>query len=497
MGGAHLQFGAGVCGAAGDSVRLMRMRALRFVLGSAPALAATIVGCVSSSDGDITLPEVEAGVPAVDAALDRGPVSDAGALLDGAPDAVDGAVPDAAHDSGDASSDAPLVDTGIDASLDATADASRDTGVDAPLDGAVEAAVDGAVDAAVDASPDAGPHAFVYTVGFGSVVGFDWQPVAKTFTPIDMDPASAGNQNAAASGTNNLAIVAHPSGKFVFTANGAGNTVGAYVVNSSTGALTRIDVDAVTAGVQDEPSGGVGAGFVAVHPTLNKLYVTNYASNNLITFTVDAVTGALSSPVVTGVGSSPRGIAVSPLGDALAVVNAGDATITTFHLDGAGLPITVSDAGAATIGTGANPISVVFDSTGNHLYTANSGISMVTSYSVDANTLGLTSLGTAPTANSPLGMAARPSGNYLYVAAYGNEVDPFDISNGNAVKVSSVFSISQARAADFDSTGTLFIGNDLGSLYALSVDGSTGALTLLGSAIGMPVGSYRIAVVNR
>ena len=94
-----------------------------------------------------------------------------------------------------------------------------------------------------------------------------------------LDPATI------ASGGRATSVTVHPSGKFAYAVNGSpGDNVLMYTINATTGALTS--------------TGTVAAGSspvsIAIHPSGHFVYVTNSGSNNVSMYGIDATTGALT-----------------------------------------------------------------------------------------------------------------------------------------------------------------------------------------------------------
>src|SRR5262249_16845659 len=129
-----------------------------------------------------------------------------------------------------------------------------------------------------------------------------------------------------AAGTNARSIAVDPSGKFAYVAN-VGGGVSAYTTDPVGGALPPIDADYGTAGVQNFAAGTFPSG-VTVHPSGKFLYVTNFGSNSVSAYTIDATTGSLTpvpnSPFSTGPsGVHPFGVTVHPSGKFLYTTNNG------------------------------------------------------------------------------------------------------------------------------------------------------------------------------
>jgi 6-phosphogluconolactonase len=101
-----------------------------------------------------------------------------------------------------------------------------------------------------------------------------------------------------AAGAAPLGIGIDPQGALLFTANSGSNTVSAYVIDSTSGALGTVSGSPF-------PTGGVGPSAVAVDTTTSFVYVTELASHDIAAFSI-ASNGALQA--ITG---SPFGVAAS------------------------------------------------------------------------------------------------------------------------------------------------------------------------------------------
>ncbi|HUO38660.1 MAG TPA: beta-propeller fold lactonase family protein, partial [Mycobacterium sp.] len=103
-------------------------------------------------------------------------------------------------------------------------------------------------------------------------------------------------------------VATDPAGKFVYVAipnvtPGSAGSVSMYAVNA-TGAL--VSVGTITVG--SDPSS------VAVDPSGKFAYVTNFSSNDVSMYTINATTGALISVGTIGAGTGPGCVAVDPSG---------------------------------------------------------------------------------------------------------------------------------------------------------------------------------------
>jgi len=180
---------------------------------------------------------------------------------------------------------------------------------------------------------------FVYTIGSDG-----------SLAPLAGNPFSAG--------PGAYGVVAYPlggaTGGFVYTANGAVNTVSAFSYDS-TGNLTELAQSPYSAGSQ--PKG------IAIDPAGKFLYVTNYADFSVSSFAIDPQSGALNpvgAPVLTGnltnvPNPGPIDVKVDPSGQFVYVVNYLDGSVSLFSASAGVLTLN------ATYPTGTGAIRVAID----------------------------------------------------------------------------------------------------------------------------------------
>jgi 6-phosphogluconolactonase len=99
-------------------------------------------------------------------------------------------------------------------------------------------------------------------------------------------------------------IEIHPSGNFLFASNRGDDSVAVFAINSSTGALTLVDI---------VPSGGKTPRNFAIDPTGSWLIVANQDSDNVVVFRIDRKTGRLNSTEETAKVPSPTCLKFVPL----------------------------------------------------------------------------------------------------------------------------------------------------------------------------------------
>jgi len=179
---------------------------------------------------------------------------------------------------------------------------------------------------------------------------------------------------------------------------------------ASSGTLTAASGSPYQAGVK--PSA------VAVDPTNRFVYVTDYASNQLIGYSITNTTTLnymLSGPFTTG--SQPTAVAVDPRGKFLYVANGLSSSVSAYVITLAtGVPsAAVSTSGSSTNTTDTQPVAIAVDpALGRFVYTANYLGSSVSGFRLDptAGTISATQSTPYPTDSQPTALAVVPHGNH-------------------------------------------------------------------------------------
>ena len=264
-----------------------------------------------------------------------------------------------------------------------------------------------------------------------SVFSVDQRTGALTQVPGSPFPAGSGPYS----------VVFSPGGRLLAAANAYSNSVSIFAVNRGTGALTP---------VPGSPFATAG-GPVAFSPGGGLLATANLLSNSVSVFSVSQETGALTqvpgSPFSTGIGSVPRLVAFSPVGDLLAVGNQGEAAV------GAGLSAQV--------------------------------LPSVSVFSVNQATGALTPVPGSPFAagDGPSSLAFSPAGTLLAVASFYDQTV-------------LVFSVNQATGALTPVPGSPF-STGIGSLSQSLAFGAGGRLLAVAGDSRPPRGlAYTLGVFS-
>jgi 6-phosphogluconolactonase (cycloisomerase 2 family) len=196
-------------------------------------------------------------------------------------------------------------------------------------------------------------------------------------------------------------VAVDPAGRFVYAANnyaasiGSG-TVSANAINPGTGALTAIDLNGATAGV--ELITGPDPTSVIVDPTGRFVYVTH--ANGVTAYVIDLASGALVNASSAAAGANPRSIGVEPSGRFAYVANGDSRTVSVFSIDAvSGALSAVSTIGVADQ---LSPWAVSADPSGKFLYVANAGSHNVSVYTINAVSGVLTFVGNVAAGTGPV-----------------------------------------------------------------------------------------------
>ncbi len=175
---------------------------------------------------------------------------------------------------------------------------------------------------------------------------------------------------------------------------------------------------ALTATPGSPYSAGVKPSALVADPTNRFVYVTDFASNQLIGYGI--YTGYTLNFLVNGPyksGGQPSSIAIDPRGKFMYVSNSLDSSVTAYVIDlTTGTPSTaVNSTGSQTNSTDTQPVSVAVDpALGRYVYTANFLGNSVSGFRLDptAGTLKPTQSTPYPVGVHPTALVLVPHGNH-------------------------------------------------------------------------------------
>lgn len=195
----------------------------------------------------------------------------------------------------------------------------------------------------------------------------------------------------------------HPSGKFVYLANDSNTSIDVFALNTQTGFLTQRS--SAYACLQSMLPAGISLDF----DTDGKfLFVPQGCSfENILTFSIDETTGALSRKSAAQGPFQPTALAVLPNGRFAYVLSD---VISMYGIDASG-----TLGFLKYVNAGYMPSGIAIAPSGKFLYITNQGDNTVSQYSIDGTTGELSSLGAIGGLESPVGLTIERSGRFLYV----------------------------------------------------------------------------------
>jgi 6-phosphogluconolactonase (cycloisomerase 2 family) len=171
---------------------------------------------------------------------------------------------------------------------------------------------------------------------------------------------------------------------------------------------------------------GIKPSAVTADPTNRFVYVTDYASSELIGYAITACNAPVSAAgcqlsfLINGpfkTGYQPSALAIDPRGKFIYVANALDNSVSAFNIDlTTGTPAAaVNPTGSATNSTDGRPVALAIDpAIGRFVFTANHDGNSVSGFVLDptAGTLGQTQATPYPAGYQPTAIVMVPHGNH-------------------------------------------------------------------------------------
>ncbi len=288
---------------------------------------------------------------------------------------------------------------------------------------------------------------------------------------------------------------------FSYVTNAADNTLSAYSVDPTTGALAVIGTP-IAAGVS--PYATAGLEFDPVYDVNRHLFVGNEGSNDVSAFIVDNTTGALiaapGSPFPAG--KDPKAMAIMGYADGynLYVANAGSDTVSAYSID----LNTGALAGFSTIATGKGPTSIVIDANLPYAFVANNGGSNdISAFYVGQRTDAPTPVPGSPfpAGGNPLYLALVYGGKFLYSAnpdATNPSISGFSVNPDTGVLSplsGSPFPLPVSDGIATDLSGAYLYVTSGANVVGYRIDANTGALMpLAGFPVAAGANAYSITV---
>jgi len=213
-------------------------------------------------------------------------------------------------------------------------------------------------------------------------------------------------------GTAPFGVAVDPTGRFLYVTNHHSSDISAYTINPMTGALTPISGSPFEDLEEEEEE--TGPFEIAIAPSGTTLYVTNHFTDNVVGFSINTSTGALTefSGAPFPAGDEPFGIVIAPSGQFVYVANRASANVYAYSVSPTNGALTQLQSSPYSVQTeeeecGASPYELALDGTGRFLYVPNNGCGNISAFSVDAVSGALTPLAGSPftAGNGPYGVA--------------------------------------------------------------------------------------------
>ena len=127
----------------------------------------------------------------------------------------------------------------------------------------------------------------------------------------------------------------HPNGKFAYVLSEMESSVTAFAYKASNGSLSPLQTISTFSILRKDQSGPKEAAEIAVHPNGRFLYASNRAGIDTIsTFSIDPAKGTLKlRDEYPTMGKTPRNFAIDPTGKFLLAANQASDNIVIFRID--------------------------------------------------------------------------------------------------------------------------------------------------------------------
>jgi 6-phosphogluconolactonase (cycloisomerase 2 family) len=198
-----------------------------------------------------------------------------------------------------------------------------------------------------------------------------------------------------------------PDGKFAYVSNtnasNAGtNSISAYSVNDTTGALTPLPTPTFPADEHPED--------LTIDATGTHLYApmgNGSSAGEVEAYTINA-DGTLTVVGTTPAGVIPVFLDIEPTGHFAYVASKAGAEVYGYSIDPSTGALTKLPKSPYSTGAGSLPQFITIDPSGKFGYTANEGTANISEFALDPNTGDLNSIGTAPAGLKPIFVSISP-----------------------------------------------------------------------------------------
>jgi 6-phosphogluconolactonase len=299
-------------------------------------------------------------------------------------------------------------------------------------------------------------------------------------------------------------VAAHPSGKYLYAANEAGqaSTVSAFAVDVKSGKLTRLN---------QIPSLGEDPCYLSFDKTGKYVLVANYSSGTIAVFPILADgrlgehTAFVKDQGATGPnkehqkGPHAHWIETSPDNRFVLVADLGLDEVLVYKFEAASGTLAPNEPAFARLQAGSGPRHAVFYPNGKFVFAVSELSSTATSFAYDAKKGTLKETGTASTLppgfsgrNDVAEAAVHPNGKFLYVSNRGNDsiailsIDAGKRTLAPAGRIPT--GGKEPRHFAIDPSGQYLLAENQFSnnIVVFKIDAATGSLAPTGQVVEVP-----------
>lgn len=312
------------------------------------------------------------------------------------------------------------------------------------------------------------------------------------------------------SGPGVVEVVFSPDGRFAYAANSAGTSIAGIDPANAAGAFGstvrsfRVEGDGRLTAIDSDTAGGPVA--LVMHPSGEFVYSANFRNNTVGVYSVDPVNGSLTEIASVPTGDSPAGIAIDPSGSFLYAANNVSADLSVFSID----PITGGLTSVQTMPAGFAPIDVVVDAAGDYVYMTNIEAKTVSWFAIHPTTGALTYIDEELAGPSPFFLEPAATGNHMYLTHLeSNEITRFEIDGPSGFATGDLTALDRARArfstADvailhgptpltFEPQLGFVANSNFNDVSVMGIDAASGLLTDLGTPIATGTFPFSLAI---
>jgi 6-phosphogluconolactonase len=276
--------------------------------------------------------------------------------------------------------------------------------------------------------------------------------------------------------------------RFAYVASGSSNSISAYSIDATSGALTPLT---------NAPFGAMDPRFVVVEPSGKHAMVANGNSASISVYAIDTSSGTLTTVVGSpfAAGKGPSAVIIDSPDGFVYATNQAEGTVSAYSYNASNGSLTPAHGSPFTAGQGPLSLSMTLDRSlyaqGQFLYVANNSSSNVSAYIADSpqGSLKPVTGSPFPAGNSPTSVVVDPASRFVYVTNQGDgtvsalKIDTTGTNPGAlAVVPGSPFAAGSSPAqivVDAYDRFAYVANKGDGTISAYTIDATTGALSAI------------------